>query len=87
MADSFSDYQPNLISPATSGTEITPNDSAALAEVTRALYVGTPGDLRVMLADGMTVTLSAAQAGVIYPLRVAQVFASGTSAGNLVGLR
>jgi hypothetical protein len=51
--------------------------------VTRALWVGGAGDLRVKLLDGQTVTIPSANVGW-HPLRVRQVFATGTTATNIV---
>jgi hypothetical protein len=45
------------------------------------------GDVTLRLARGDVVTLTNMQAGVIYPLRADQVLATGTTAGNLIGLR
>jgi len=82
MADSFKDHQPGLESPAGHAVALTPSDSVALSEATRALYVGGAGALRV----AAVVTLAGAQAGQVYPLRVTQVLATGTTATGLVGL-
>lgn len=87
MADDFDTHQPGLTSPAEAAEAITPSDSTALARVTRAIWVGGAGDLRVTLLGGMTVTLAGAAAGMVYPLRVTQVLATGTTATGLVGLR
>lgn len=73
---------------ATAAVAITPNDSTDLAEITRGIYVGTGGNLRVLLADDTTpVTLTNVSAGVIYPLRVKRVYSTNTTASNLVALR
>ena len=84
--DRFASYQATLTAPASAAAEVTPSDSTDLPEVTRAIYVGSAGDLRVRMADGVIVTFIAAQGGAIYPLRVAQVFATGTDAGGIVAL-
>jgi hypothetical protein len=39
------------------------------------------------MLSGETVTLAGVLGGAIYPLRVAQVLATGTTATGLVGLR
>lgn len=85
--DDFANHTPSLTSPAQEAEAVTPSDSVALARASRAIYVGTGGNLRLQLVSGGEVTLSNVQAGVCYPLRVAQVFATGTTAGNLVALR
>lgn len=84
--DEFAGYNSALTSPAQDAEAVTPSDTLALARASRALYVGTPGHLRLRLVSGTEVTLSNAQAGALYPLRVAQVLATGTTAGALVAL-
>ena len=87
MADDFEDHQSGLTSPATQAQPITPSDSLALPYASRAIYVGGAGDLRVVMCSGDVVTLMGVQAGMVYPLRLAQVLATGTTATGLVGLR
>lgn len=87
MADDFKTHQTGLESPAEAGAAIVPSDSEPLAKVTRAVYVGGAGNLHVVLLSGDTVTLIGALPGVIYPLRVEKVLATGTTATGLVGLR
>jgi hypothetical protein len=84
--DSFGTFAPGLSDPATHGATITPSDSTALANATRAIYVGGAGDLAVKLVGGEQVTLTGVTAGTIYPLRAAYVLSTGTTATNLVGL-
>lgn len=86
MADEFSSYRGGITAPATKGAAVTPSDTVALAQTTRALFVGETGDLAVRLMSGDEVTLLNAAAGLIYPLRVTHVLATGTTAGGLVGL-
>lgn len=74
------------VSPATHGVAVTPDDSNDLAHVTRALYVGSVGDVTVVMKDGDTVTFTAMAGGQIYPLRIKRVKATGTTATQLVGL-
>jgi hypothetical protein len=73
-------------SPAYAGFSITPNDSTDLAEVTRALYIGGSGAVRVVMASGQTVTFAVVAASMVLPIRVRRVLATGTTATNLVGL-
>lgn len=86
MADVFENHQVGLTCPATHCDAITPSDTQPLANTSRILYVGSSGDISVMLASGDTATLTAAQSGVMYPLRVTRVYATGTTATNLLGL-
>lgn len=82
-----SHYQSSLTGPAAEGAAITPNDQAPLTQPTRALYVGAAGDVRVTLLGGDTVTFKSVPAGSVLPLRVSAVLATGTTAGDIVGLR
>ena len=87
MADDFDGHETGLTTPAVNAVDITPSDAAPLAFATRAIYVGTTGNLRVQMVSGDIVTLNSVQAGAFYPLRVGQVMATGTTAAGLVGLR
>lgn len=86
MADEFSSYRGGITAPASHGAALVPSDSTALGRSTRAIYVGTAGDLAVRLVSGDEVTLTSVIAGMIYPVRVTHVLATGTTAGGLVGL-
>jgi hypothetical protein len=85
MPDLFENLATSLESPAAGGFSITPNDSADLPTVTRALYVGTGGTLAVTLRSGQTVTFQNLPNGALLPIRVLRVL-TGTTAGALVGL-
>jgi hypothetical protein len=54
--------------------------------VTRAIILGAAGDVAVVLKNGDSITLPALAAGVIYPVRVSRVLATGTTATGLKGL-
>lgn len=86
MSDPFERHSPGLNAPAFGAFEITPDDAAPLAQVTRALYVGGEGNLTVTMAHGQTVTLMAVQPGMMYPLRCSAVHQTGTTASGIVGL-
>lgn len=87
MKDEFEHHSVALSAPLVAAEAITPSDTQDLAFATRAVYVGTSGTLSVTLVSGDSAVLANAQAGVIYPLRVARVKSTGTSAGQLIGLR
>lgn len=84
MFDTFKNQLRNLTSPATHAAEIVPDDGTDLQHLTRGLYVGATGTVVVLMASGQTVTLSNLIPGVIYPLRVARILATGTTAQGLV---
>lgn len=73
--------------PAARAQAITPSDSVDLPVATRAVYIGGAGNLRVETQGGDIVTFSGLPGGFILPVRVARVFATGTTATNLIGLR
>ena len=50
------------------------------------LYVGGVGDVRVLTIDQDDVTFFGVQTGTFMPVQVVKVFASGTSATNIVAL-
>lgn len=86
MPDKFSQQTPQLNSPAATAFAITPSDGADLADSTRAIYVGVGGDVKVTTVGGDTVTFVGATAGSVLPIRAKKVFATGTTATNLVGM-
>lgn len=89
MADKFDGSQPGLESPATKGFAIAGSDAADLAFVTRAIYVGGAGNIKVQLADdpvASPVTFVAVPAGTILSIRAKRVWATLTTATNLIGL-
>jgi hypothetical protein len=63
---------------------VTPDDNASLTVISRALYVGGAGNLRILMAGGQTVTLAGITAGSLLPLRVDRVLATGTTATSIV---
>lgn len=85
MTDAFSDFSCGLESPAERLQEVTPNDSADLPEATRAINVAQSGTVRVTTVQGTTATVFVA-AGVTFPIRAARVWATDTTATNIVAL-
>lgn len=85
MSDIFEDRNPGLTSPGSHAAEVTPSDTTDLATTSRALYLGTSGDLHVTMASGQDVTLRNAAAGY-HPLRVRRVHATGTAASDIVAV-
>jgi hypothetical protein len=86
MTDVFKSHSRSLTSPPEHGAEVDPDDAAPLGHVTRALFVGGGGDVRVRLLGGAVVTLRGVAAGTLIPLRATHVLAAGTSATGIVGL-
>lgn len=84
MADTFKTFATALDSPARSAAGIAPNDGADLGTVSRAIYVGAAGDLRVELVNGGDVTFAGATG--LLPICVSRVYATGTTAASIVAL-
>lgn len=86
MRDDFGSHAAGLTTPAEHADPITPSDAQDLPRATRALYVGQEGNVAVRFVSGDSVVLANLQAGVIYPLRLRRILATGTTAAGLVGL-
>jgi hypothetical protein len=85
--DTFGAVLDSLIAPARNCFSITPDDTAALSVVPKAIYIGTGGNLVIRAIDGTSdVTFANVASGTILDIRVAAVRSTGTSAANLVGL-
>lgn len=84
--DQFQDYQTSLNSPVEGGFDVVPADGADLPAVTRGVMVTSAGDVAVKLKSGDTLVLPGLAAGVIYPVRVARVLETGTTATGIKGL-
>jgi len=88
MSDKFEKFYTNPEDPANYAFSITPDSDTDLTNSTRAIYVGTAGNLVVSMVSETSntfVTFSSVPAGSILPIRVRRV-SSTSSASNLVGL-
>ena len=86
MPDLYASNTPGLTSPAIDGQAVAPSDSTLLTQVSRAIYVGTAGNISAELASGTQVTFTAVPAAMILPLRLRKIRATGTTAQNIVAL-
>jgi hypothetical protein len=66
------------------GEAVTPHDTNELTNVSRALYVGVGGALRVITLEGDDLILVGVVTGTFLPIRVKQVMATGTTALSIV---
>lgn len=86
IIDPFAGHAAGLESPISNAFAIVPDDAAELATLPRAVMLGQGGDIAVTFEGGTTVTLTGLAEGVIYPLRLRAVLATGTTATDIVGL-
>lgn len=87
MADQFSNHADQVMAPATRAVAVTPHDSAALAELPKALFVGTGGDIAMRGAGGATDQLwKNVPDGCVLPFRPSHVRATGTTAADILAL-
>lgn len=71
---------------ARSATAVVPSDTVVAEAPTRALYVGGPGNIKVDMVSGGTVTFYNAAAGSLLPIQVVRIYATGTTATNVLAL-
>ena len=74
-----------MLYPAMSAFNIVPGPGE-LEHVTRAIYVGGYGDVRVITINNNDITFVGLAAGLLHAIRVKRVLATGTTATNIVGL-
>lgn len=85
MSDKYSkNINERVDSPAWDALAVTPHDTTKLATYSKALYVGTAGNVAVLTLDGNTVTFTNVQDGQILPIRVQRVNSTNTTASNIV---
>lgn len=72
---------------ATGAYAVTPNDSANLAQPARGLWIGTTGNVAVALSNGgASVTFQNIPSGTLLPIQAYRVYATGTTATNILAL-
>jgi len=76
---------PNVRNPAITATAVTPHDSNTI-DLTRALYIGTAGALKVRMADGSDCVFGNVGVGLL-PIQADMVYDTGTDAEDIVALR
>ena len=71
---------------ATDAIAVIPSDSADLSKgITKGLYLGGTGNVKVTLASGVVIELKGLASGVIHPISVKRVHSTGTTAVEIVG--
>jgi len=71
---------------------VTPSDTANIPSVSGGtnngcvLYVGSAGNLRVQTVGGDDVTFNNINTGAFIPVQIVRVYATGTTASNILAL-
>jgi hypothetical protein len=84
--DAFSRQRALTSDPYTNAVAVTPHDTNDLTYVTRGVYVGGAGTLKVNMQDSGTVTFTGVPVGTLLPIRATRVFSTGTSATSILAL-
>ena len=84
--DNFSRQQSLTSDPASNAVLVSPNDSTDLTYVTRAVYVGTTGNMKVTMQDSGTVLFTGIAAGTTLPIRVTRIWSTTTTASTILAL-
>lgn len=72
--------------PAEHAEAVTPSDSTDLVVVSRALYIGSGGNIAVVMASGAAVTFAGLVTGSILPVRVSRVKSTATTASSIISI-
>jgi len=86
MTEKYEGRADNIAAPARRGFAIVASDTNDLSAETRAVYVGSAGDLVAVLSSGDEVTFAGVGGGTLLPIRAKRIKSTGTTAGQLVGL-
>lgn len=85
--DPFESVSDSLIAPAEFCFAIIPDDGIDIDRATKAIYIGSGGDIALqLLGTNAPVTFRNVPAGTVIDVRVARVWAAGTTATDIVGL-
>ena len=84
--DIFSRKQALTADPASNAVLVTPSDSTDLTYVSRAVYVGTTGNMKVTMQDSGTVLFTGIPAGTTLPIRVTRIWSTTTTASTILAL-
>jgi hypothetical protein len=71
---------------ASGGLAVTTSDTVDLASIAYGVYVGGAGNLKADLIDGTTVTFNGVLVGTVLPIIAKRIYATGTTATNLIAL-
>lgn len=85
IQDNFNSAEDSIDTSATRSYPITPSDNNNLPQTTKAIYVGTGGDVKLQLKhDTSPQTYKNIPSGSLLPIRAVKVWSVGTTADHLI---
>jgi len=84
MTDRYAGVGDDLLGPASDAAAVTTSDTVDLPIASKRLFVGTGGTLKIDTVKGTTVTYANVPSGSYVNVRAARVWATGTSASDIV---
>lgn len=82
MIDTFSDHTTDISAPPSNAAQVTPSDVADLPYITRAIYVGIQGDVRLRTQNGQDIIYKDLVGTKV--IRASRVYLTGTTAGAII---
>lgn len=76
----------SMSDPAEGAFAVTKSDSTDFARAARALYVGTGGDVTLVLKSGTAILFANVPDGTFIPVECKRVNSTGTDASDIVAL-
>lgn len=87
MADPFDSRSDSVFAPSRTPFAITPDDNAGILPLPKAIYIGTGGDVTLRGVDAdEDVVFRNLGGGQVLDVRAFFIRATGTTAGDIVGL-
>jgi len=82
MTDTFADHTTDISAPPSNAEQVLPSDTTDLPFVTRAIYVGIQGDVRVLTQNGQEVIYKDLIGTKV--IRASKIYFTGTTAGAII---
>jgi hypothetical protein len=79
-------FAADQIIPAQYAFAVVPDDGADLPQLTRGVYLGSGGNLHCSMQNGDEITFVGMVGGVVHPIAACKIFATGTTAADIVGV-
>jgi hypothetical protein len=84
--DPYAHDPQGLFRPYGKAEVVSKSDTVDLDFLARALWVGSAGDVSVVMQDGTTVVFTSVPAGSLLPIRFSRVNSTNTDASDMVAL-